>query len=105
MWQRRIAAALGIQPVQKTWPFGGLHLVSGVRTQFCLRCKSNVHALRAAFLAFFKKRSSAMWTAFRGRGSFLILLLPLILFDGRISGPGGGRKSAAASRLLFFSPV
>ena len=43
-----------------------------------------------------------MWTAFRGRGKFLNLLLPLIFVDGRISGPGGGRKSAAASWLLFF---
>ena len=102
-WQRRIAAALGIQPVQKTWPFGGPHFVSGVRTQNCLRVDSKLHGLRAAILDFFGKRSSAMWSAFRGRGNFSILQLLLILFDGRISGPGGGRKSAAASWPLVFS--
>ena len=42
MWQRRIAAALGIQPVQKTRPFGGLHFAPGVRTQFVLSIQTEI---------------------------------------------------------------
>ena len=46
-----------------------------------------------------------MWTAFRGRENFLLFVLLSFSFDGRISGPGGGRRSAAGSWPLFFSGV
>ena len=92
-WQRRIAAALGIQPVQKTWPFGGPHFVSGVRTQNCLRVDSKSHGLRAAILDFFGKRSSAMWTAFRGRGDLLIFLRNQFFSMGAFLGPAVAGKA------------
>ena len=77
----------------------------GYGRSLCFRFKRKLHALRAVVFVVCGKRSSAMRNAFRGRGNFLLLLPQLILICGRISGPGGGRRTAAASWPLFFPAV
>ena len=93
----------GLSAGSKPRPFAGLLFAPGVRTQFLSASAAQIFMRCARFCSRMKKRSSARWTAFRGRRALLIFLRGQFFSMDAFLGPAAAGIARPLRGHCFFA--